>query len=224
MKKTIVFILVMISFVSCSKAQDVDFEEFLSHYIRKIPLPIEDTYELAGKDTISSKLLNKFLFEKQKERAKFYSIDDTLYRLTTYSKVPERPFEYEIWKKENGKVVWYDTSFITRVYPIGQLHLSNNFHLLINKIVGYEYTYYDLYVFDKKGKLLSLVNLYEEEYHQPGNPGKGSNIYLTSSITKDGIIKWHQQRFGITTDREYKLREDGIFEIISQKQEGEFEY
>ena len=225
MQKFIVGISLLFAAVTSNlQAQDIKFSDFAKQY-DKLGLPVEEVSKLQTNKIIDPVDWNKLVFDNQMERAKFYGTNDTLYSLTTYGRIPEEPFDYETWRKENGEVIWYDTSFEIKAYPIGRINYPEGYIGLLNKVVGYEMTYYDLFIFDQKGKLLSAVNLHERQYKNNGEPeGEIKAIYLKSSITKDGHIQWYEERYGVITDRVYKLMVDGYFKITSQKSEGEFDY
>ena len=223
MKKLFIYSYLHTVYAFCM-AQSSDFKELVKLYDTELKLPIELVHSLPVQDTVSRSLLNRVLFDHQSERAKFYSIEDSLYRVTTYGRISEKPFDYETWKKEDGEVKWYREIFTPKAYAVGYIPISEVYHALITKVVGTEVTYYDLYLFDKQGILRSLVNLYEAEYERIGQPENISEVYMQSSITKDGVIKRHEERFNVTTDREYQLQSDGYFKVIHENIEGEFEY
>lgn len=218
--KTLFIVTFLISVQFSLYSQSTEFKKLLNSY-PELSLPINKVSNIQGKDTISAKLVNKILFPQQEERAKFYTLSDTLINVTTYGKIIEGPYSYKTVEKKNGEVELKDKKFITKVYPLGKLPVSDKYHLLITKVITVRTTYIDLYVFNKKGKLLSLVNLYEADHDIDVTNLK---VTLTSKITKDGIIKWHQEKYGVTTDRKYKLMPDGYFRVIKQEQEGEFKY
>ena len=205
------------------QAQGIKFSDFVKQY-DKLELPVEEVSELHINKTIDPVIWNKLVFDDQAERARFYGINDTLYRLTTYGRIPEEPFDYRAWldKKKTKRGVKY---FDIKAYPIGRIDYPGDYIGLLNKVVGFEMTYYDLFIFDKLGNLLSGVNLSEQQYKKNGAPEAGIEAtYLKSKITDEGNIIWHQERYGVATDRTYELMEDGYFKITSQKSEGEFDY
>ena len=213
-------------YIVCSfcTAQPSDFKELVSLYRTELKLPIKSVHSLPVQDTVSKSLLNRVLFDQQPERAKFYSIKDSLYRVTTYGKISEGNFDYKTWKKEGEDVVWYKKTFVPKAYVLGYISINEEYYALITKVVGAEVTYCDLYLLDKQGTLRSLVNLYEAEYEGLGEPDKVSKVYMQSSITADGVINRHEERYNVTTDRKYQLQPDGYFKVINQNIEGEFEY
>jgi len=221
--KIIVWTLTFLLLNHNGKSQEREFEKFVSAFNKTISLPIEDISLLTGNDSISSRDYNIQMFDNQPERAKFYGINDSLYKVTTYGRVSENGTKINTWADES-RTSRISVVFYTKIYAIGNIALNELFKSYIVNVKGYDFFYYDLLIFNNEGRLISLVNLYEAEYKRPGDLSKGLKIFLTTKITKEGIIEWHQERSGVTTDREYKLREDGILEIISQKVKGEFDY
>jgi len=225
MQKFIVGISLLLGAATSNvQAQDIKFSDFIKQY-NEIELPVEDVSKLHTNKTIEAVAWNRLLFDNQAERAKFYGTNDTLYRLTTYGRIPEEPFDYETWRKENGEVIWYDVLFNIKAHPIGRIDYPGGYIGLLNKVVGFEMTYYDLFIFDKEGDLLSGVNLSEKKYKKNGEPEAGIEAtYLKSKITDEGNIIWHQERYNVHTNRVYKLMPDGYFKIVEEKTEGEFDY
>ena len=218
MKNTLLSVFV-ITFSGFCQAQSPEFKEVIKHYIKEITLPVSVIHTLPVQDTVDRALLNKVLFDQQDQRAKFYSIDDSLYRVTTYGRIDEDSFD---WTDASGAVT-IEKSLTPKAYAIGHVPLSESYHALVTKVVGVEVTYFDLYLFDKQGELLSLVNLYESEYENLGEVNNIAKVPMRSSISKDGIIQRHEERFSVIADRKYQLQSDGRFKVINQKIEGEYE-
>jgi hypothetical protein len=200
------------------------FLEVYKHY-PELSLPIKDMLSLKREGTIDAKLLNKLLFDLQDARAKHY-VDDTLYKITSYGRINEEPFEYNTFKRVNGERIRYDTAFPINVYPLGKIDFSNGHVGLVTQVVGFMTDYIDIYLFEEStGKLKSLINAFEAAHVRHGYPEEGYEaIYNTSSITEEKQIKWHQERYSVTTDRVFDVSPDGYFRVIYQKSEGEFEY
>ncbi len=223
MKKLVAVIYLCVAGGFCCEAQSDEFQNLVNQYYTKLALPIASVNTLAAQDTVDRSLLNKVLFDQQSGRAKFYSTNDSLYRATTYGKIDEGVFDYETWSKEDGKVKWHQQTFVPKAYAIGNIPLAAPYHALITKVVGAENTYIDLYLFNQQGTLLSLVNLYEAEYEKLGNTDDIAQVFMQSSISQDGVIQRHEDRFSVVTDRKYRLQPDGYFKVIDQRIEGEYE-
>ena len=200
------------------------FLEVVKHY-QQVSLPIQDMLSLKKESSIEAPLLNKLLFDLQEGRAQHY-VNDTLYRITSYGRISEEPFTYSDSKEEEGQWVDFEVSFPINVYPLGKINLDNNHVGLITRVVGFMTDYIDIYLFEiSTGKLKSMINAFEASYARHGHPQAGYEaVYNTSSITEDKQINWHQERYGVTTDRTFDVSPDGYFRVIYQHSEGEFEY
>ena len=220
MKKKLLlgFFVILFCHVSAQKEELIELEEY---YKNEIKIPIISFIDQPINGEIKVCLLNKLILEKQNERAKFYSKGDTLYNITTYGKIPEKSMKWRTWADET-KTKRVEKEFQTRAYSLGFLNLDKNYYAFVLKVVGFEKTYIDLYLFDKSGKLMSLINLFEADYVKNGDPSKFANIIIQSSLTEDKIIKWQEDRFNVKTKRDYKLQFDGYFKIINQISEGKF--
>ena len=50
-------------------------------------------------------------------------------------------------------------------------------------------------------------------------------VEVESDITQDGVITWHSNQRGLHTYRTWKIDEEtGLFRVVSEHQEGTFEY
>jgi hypothetical protein len=200
------------------------FEEIVDYY-PDIQLPIDDFQTLKSRIVIDAKKLNLILFDLQGQRAMQY-LNDTLFQITSYGRIPEKPFEYSTFRRVKGERVRYDTAFVINTYAIGKIEFGYGQVGLITRVIGFMTDYIDIYLFDKStGELKSLINAFEAKYAHDGHPDEGYEaVYNTSSIGTTKQIKWHQVRFGVTTDRVFDLSSDGYFRVIYQKSVGEFEY
>lgn len=221
MKTAQVLSFFMILFCRIS-AQNIELIEIKKYYETKIEIPIVSFIDLPVSSEVNIHLLNKLILEIQDERAKFYSVNDSLYNVTTYGKIPEKSMKWRSWA-DDTKTKRIEKEFNTKAYSLGFLDLNKNYDVLVTKVIGFEKTYIDLYLFDKNGKLKSLINLFEAKYERNGDPSKFECVLIQSSITKDGIIKLKEDRFNVKTKRDYQLQSDGYFKVISQVSEGEFE-
>lgn len=221
MKKILVLNLLFLLCYSCI-GQSEELSQLSDSYKKEIKLPIVVS-ELENHILVDKTTLNILLYDKQEEKAKFYANNEKLIKVTTYGKIDEKQFEYETWKNVDGEVKWFNKLFDTKAYSLGHITLDKNYHVWVTKVIGFQKTYIDLYVFDKNGKLKSLVNLYEAEYESSGDPSNIARVHISSSITKDGTIKWEENRFNVMTKREYQLQSDGYFKVVKQESEGEYE-
>jgi hypothetical protein len=202
-------------------AQSDELSKLSDNYKKELKLPLLAA-EVNDRIVVNKTLLNSLLIDKQEMRAKFYSSNGKLVYVTTYGKIPQTPLKWETWTDESH-TKRVEKSFDTKAYALGNIAFNKNYHVWITKIVGFQKTYIDMYVFEKNGKLKSLINLYEAEYESNGDTSKIANVYLKSTITGEGTIKWEENRFNVKTTREYKLQPDGYFKVTKQEIEGEYE-
>lgn len=220
MKKILILNVLFAFYCSCN-AQSEKFYKFTESYKKEIKLPAVAS-ELDNLVVVDNAILNNLLFDKQEDKPKFYSYGGKLVNVTTYGKIPQEPMRWRTWADES-QTRRIEKSFDTKTYALGKIDLNEKYHIWATKVVSFQTTYIDLYVFDKNGKLKSLVNLYEAEYESIGEPSNVANVYITSTITKDGTIKWEENRFNVKTSREYQLQSDGYFKVVKQESEGEYE-
>jgi hypothetical protein len=195
----------------------------VQEYYPDVKIPIKDLLTLDMDAKIDAKLLNRLLFDLN-ESAKHY-VDDTLWDISN-GRISEEPFDYNTFKRVNGKAIRYDTIFAINVYTLGKIEFAPDHLALITRVVGFMVDYIDIYLFEKStGTLKSLINAFEADHARHGHPQEGYEaVYNTSIVTEDKKIKWHQVRYGITTDRIFDISPDGYFRVIYQKSEGKFEY
>ncbi|WP_258102809.1 hypothetical protein [Marinoscillum sp. MHG1-6] len=217
-------LMLMNGFIYAQSSRQEEFNRLLSSY-PEVELPVDDLLSLKSQTIIDAKPLNVLLFGYQDERAKHY-VRDTLYRITSYGKVSDEPFEFNTVKRVEGKRVRYDTLFHINVYALGKIEFGNDHVGLITRVVGFMTDYIDIYLFEKStGKFKSLINAFEATHARNGYPDEGyEEIYNTTRILANKQIEWHQERYNVTTDRLFDVSPDGYFRVIDQKSEGEFEY
>lgn len=204
-----VFLVLFVQFIIFSVfAQSNNFKLFLNKFEKELSLSIDSVHLLTNSETINNSLINNIVFVQQEERGKFYTKDNRLVSVTTYNKFPENPTN---WTDIDGN----EYSVMPHIFSLGHLKLNSKYHILLVKLVDPFYSYIDAYCFNKLGKLMSVVNLYESQEDV---------IYQVSSILLDGTIKRNEKRYGVTIDKNYKLQDDGYFKVTYLKKEGEFEY
>lgn len=225
--RTIIIFLICTILISICNAQSERkevFNEILQSYA-EVSLPIKDFLSLNTENTIDAKLLNRLLFDLQDGKAKHY-VKDTLYRITSYGRISEEPFNYTDSKKEGDEWIDFEVSFPINIHALGKIEFIDDHVGLITRVVGFMTDYIDIFLFKKStGTLKSMVAAFEAKHEYHGHPEEGYEaVYNTSTITEDRQINWHQERYGVTTDRIFDVSPDGYFRVIFQKQEVEFEY
>jgi hypothetical protein len=220
MKHTLIIVTLFILYFT-SFAQSEQHIKLAEKFKNGIKLPAIVS-ELKPHIEIDKALLNSLLFDNQTNKAKFYAYNGNLFNVTTYGRIPLEPMKWRTWADESH-TKRIERSFDTKTYALGQVPIDENFHVWITKIVGFQKTFIDLYVFNKTGELKSLINLYEVEYESSGEPSEIASVYISSTIAEDGTIFWEENRFSVKTVREYKLQPDGYFKVVKQESEGEYE-
>ncbi|WP_010423619.1 hypothetical protein [Anaerophaga thermohalophila] len=214
MERIIFSLLVLLQFSACSSQSR--FEEFI-HDFEIISLPIEHMQDITTEDTLGGKLINDIIIRSQKNNPQYVDINGNTKAVKQYYGLyPEEPFEYG----HRGKRLY----FYPKISPIGQLDLNEDYISLIIKVVGFETTFYDLWNFSKDGKALSVICLFWGLRDDGPKSEEVTYTIVDSKITKEGLIKWHENADGLETFRTYKLNEDGYFEIIKEEQKGEYEF
>ncbi len=225
--QAITYLWIIISSFIC-RGQELrkdTFDEIVRSY-GDLNLPIVDLESLKKQSELDIKILNQLLFDLQKEKAKHYVRGDTLSRITSYGLITDEPFIFSTFRRVNGDAIDFDTVYVTKAYALGGIELDRDHMALVTRVIDFEVDYIDIYLFQKStGILKSLINAFEASFNRNGFPEEGYEaIYNASSITEDKQIKWHQERYGVTTDRIFDVSPDGYFRVIYQKSEGEFEY
>jgi hypothetical protein len=108
--------------------------------------------------------------------------------------------------------------FYSKVIPVGKI-IYPNFILVIIKEILWEESFYQAYTFKKDGMLMSTLELYS--YYSDAEHCVDLPLYVNakSKWNNNNIIDW--VKYGWydikQMNRKYRLREDGYFEVISEK-------
>lgn len=223
MKNILFILLAIMQCTSC--ASQSNFNHFIQNF-NEVNLPVEDIQRLTINDTLNGKLTNDIIIRNQKEKPKYVSYNDKLKTIDKYYGLyPEEPDDY-LKDVKNNKGEWEEKRFYfyPKISPIGKLDLNEDYTSLIIKVVGFETTFYDLWNFSKDGKALSVICLFWGLRDDGPKSEEVTYTIVDSKLTKDGLIKWHENADGLETFRTYKLNGDGYFEIIKEEQKGEYEF
>jgi len=215
----------MIIFIlGCTRQHHQKFSPLLDKFV-PTKLPIDSIPSINTPDTLSVKFFNDLVWNlqpKEKQDGKVILAkpkifkDGKLLEMSGFGKVDEEPTNYQTADGKQGK-------FFAKVYPVARINLHKNFISLIVKTYNLEMGYYDIYNFTKDGKRLSAIPLFTY-VHDKMLEDKIDHVVTHSSILKDGSIVWSEYNRGLTTNRVYRLRDDGYFEIIKEEKIGKFEY
>jgi len=223
MKNLIFLFLMIVQFSACYSQEK--FEEFTSSF-KPLDLPLVNILDLTSRDTLNGKLTNDIIIRNQKEKPQYVDLSRNFKTIKQYYGLyPEDVDDYlKDIKNQNNE--WEEKRFFfyPKILPIGDVNLNEDYVSLIIKVIAYETTFYDLWNFTREGKALSVVCLFWGMRDAGPKDEKVTFTIVDSKITKEGLIKWHENADGLETFRTYKLNEDGYFQIIEEEQKGEMEF
>ncbi len=222
MKNLLLSFLVMVQCGACSSQPE--FVDFTKNF-PSIKLPIENIMGLANSDTLNGKQTNDIIIRSQVKKPQYIDKNGILKTVNHYYGLyPEEPFKYSTDEKKDGKWIEINHYYYSKIIPIGNITLNNNYVSLIIKVVAFETTFYDLWNFSKDGKALSVVCLFWGMRDAGPHDEIVTHTIVDSKITKEGNITWHENADGLETLRTYKLNDKGCFQIIKEEQKGEAEF
>ncbi len=201
-----------------------EFTEFQAKF-RLVNLPIDSVQFLMPSDTLDVKFFNNVVWEsqpKEDKNGKKRVVPPKVFKngkavdLISFGKVSDTHLNYETIDGKPGQ-------FYAKVYAIGKVNLHPSYISLIVRTYNTELSYYDLYNFTTDGIRLSAVPLFTYG-HEKMLVDSIDHVYTKSSISKDGRIVWCENNRGLKTNRVYRLRDDGYFEIVKEERTGKFEY
>lgn len=198
-----------------SVAQTYSFDEFaLSFQKKQIKMPInyEDLLkmDLSLCPQIDCELYNYIVIKNQDERAKRKTIDGRYFHVTKYG-----------YADCNG-IMCNGSLFYEKIYVLGYLK-NEKYKCLITRIESVMNTFVDLYIFNNEGKLLSFLDLYEDENYEKNGIRNIDSVYIRTEITTDGIIHYEENRYGVNAKIDYQLQNDGIIKEIAKSITGQYE-
>lgn len=186
---------------------------------KQIDLPIKDISNIITYDSLDNALLNSYLFPCDGKKTiipKVISAKGNLIRHTYTGRYPEKNEVFGFGGKNH--------SYHDRIDVIGKVTLSSNFESIIIRIESTESIFYDIWNVDKLTlKPVSQICLFygfKESWHKTTI----DYVEVESDITQEGTIVWHSNQRGLHTYRTYRVNEDGYFQVIEERKEGEFDY
>lgn len=197
-----------------NSAETFSFKEFADLFKNTISLPT-NSEELLNLDyskcpVIDCELYNFIVIKNQKERAKRRTIDGRDFRITKYG-----------YADCEGMMV-NDELFFEKTYAIGQIE-NKEYKILIARIESVRNTFVDLYVFDTEGRIISFLDLYENERYIKDNKINVDNIFIESTIADNGVINYEENRYGVNVKIDYQLQDDGVLKQIKKLNIGQYE-
>lgn len=186
--------------------------------------------EIVTYDSLDNVWLNEYLFPRVGKKVigpKAINIDGVSEEIYSYiGQYPDRNvnFLYD-YKNDDGVIVEKQCSYHPRIDVIGQVPLSEKCASIIIRVESTESIFYDMWNIDKTSmKPISQVCLYYG-YKKDWDSLIIEYVEVESDITKDGAINWHSNQRGLHTYITWKVDEEtGLFRVVSQRQEGEFDY
>lgn len=191
------------------------FDEFSSLFQKKqIKTPISSDelleIDLSICRQIDCESYNYIVIKSQKERAKRRTIEGRDFHITRYGFVDCKGV------MRNGSL------FYEKIYVLGYLK-NEKYKCLITRIESVMNTFVDLYIFNNEGKLLSFLDLYEDENYEKNGIRNIDSVYIRTEITTDGIIHYEENRYGVNVKIDYQLQDDGILKEVAKSIIGQYE-
>ncbi len=225
--KIVVAIVLFLSLVCDSYSQSSAVE--LIGKFKPMGLPVENISSTVSCGSLDNVWLNNYLFPREGGKVVVPNVmnsEGELKRHGFTGRYPEGDQIVGYYSKEkDGSFVERKSNFHNRIDAIGRIHLSVKYILLILRIESIESVFYDLWSVDKTTlEPLSQICLFYG-YKKAWNDSTMEYIEVESEITDEGLIVWHSDQRGLQTYTTWKLDEEtGLFRIVSELQEGEFDY
>ena len=181
--------LISITVDAQNQFETYSFDEFSSFFQKeqiKTPISSDELLEidLSICRQIDCESYNYIVIKSQKERAKRRTIEGRDFHITRYGFVDCKGV------MRNGSL------FYEKIYVLGYLK-NEKYKCLITRIESVMNTFVDLYIFNNEGKLLSFLDLYEDENYEKNGIRNIDSVYIRTEITTDGIIHYEENRYGV---------------------------
>lgn len=207
--------LISITVDAQNQFETYSFDEFSSFFQKeqiKTPISSDELLEidLSICRQIDCESYNYIVIKSQKERAKRRTIEGRDFHITRYGFVDCKGV------MRNGSL------FYEKIYVLGYLK-NEKYKCLITRIESVMNTFVDLYIFNNEGKLLSFLDLYEDENYKKNGIRNIDSVYIRTEITTDGIIHYEENRYGVNVKIDYQLQDDGILKEVAKSITGQYE-
>ena len=207
--------LISITVDAQNQFETYSFDEFSSFFQKeqiKTPISSDELLEidLSICRQIDCESYNYIVIKSQKERAKRRTIEGRDFHITRYGFVDCKGV------MRNGSL------FYEKIYVLGYLK-NEKYKCLITRIESVMNTFVDLYIFNNEGKLLSFLDLYEDENYEKNGIRNIDSVYIRTEITTDGIIHYEENRYGVNVKIDYQLQDDGILKEVAKSIIGQYE-
>ncbi|MBP5420229.1 MAG: hypothetical protein J6Y72_10515 [Bacteroidales bacterium] len=222
-----VILLLLLSIFSDAYSQN-SVSEFIGRF-KQIDLPLKDISNIVTYDSLDNVWLNGYLFPREGKKIvipKVISAKGDLIRHSYTGRYPEKPTIIGYYSKEkDGSFIEKEYKFHHRIDVIGYVVLSEKYLSIIIRVESPESIFYDIWNINKATlKPISQICLFYG-IKESWNKNTIDYVEVESDITQDGVITWHSNQRGLHTYRTWKIDEEtGLFRVVSEHQEGTFEY
>jgi len=204
------FLFVIVSFLSMSaSAQNC---EMAKYFDQEIKLPINDYLSLPTGYSFSDTLLNNLLNLNVRPFKRDISVTPRF-----LAKYRSRSLPYIIWPSNE------EQTYIPKFSAIGKLEMTPNCYCFLLRQDQLEYVSIEIWSVSREGVPLSHICVFSANRVTDASKELETPI-VQSEITENGEILWDYNERGLHVMQVYKVNNSGIFELVSTKSEGEFEY
>ena len=225
MKKLNIAIISLLMLAGLSvKAQNTtqtySFDDFASLFQKNqinAPFSTDELLEieLSARPQIDCEIYNWFIINGQTEYARRCKIDGGYFD-ASYGKIDCEPEGF------SDGTLNISGSYMNKIYALGMIN-NSNYKIFIARIECKSNTYVDLYIFDNKGKFLSILCLYEDDGGNYSSDVPIERVNITSHVSSDGIIHYEESRYGVNVKIDYQLMDDGVLKEIKESITGQYE-
>ena len=207
--------LISITVDAQNQFETYSFDEFSSFFQKeqiKTPISSDELLEidLSICRQIDCESYNYIVIKSQKKKKKRRTIEGRDFHITRYGFVDCKGV------MRNGSL------FYEKIYVLGYLK-NEKYKCLITRIESVMNTFVDLCIFNNEGKLLSFLDLYEDENYEKNGIRNIDSVYIRTEITTDGIIHYEENRYGVNVKIDYQLQDDGILKEVAKSIIGQYE-
>jgi len=171
--------------------------------------------ELSARPQIDCDMYNWFILNGQKEKARRCNINGRYFN-ASYGKINCEPEDF------SNATLNISGSYINKVYAMGIIN-HQNYKIFVTRIECRRNTFIDLYIFNRSGKFLSMLCLYEDEGVNYSNELPIEEVFISSQVSSDGIIHYEENRYSVNVQIDYQLMDDGVLKQIKKLNIGQYE-
>ncbi len=208
------------SVMAQNSSEPYSFDDFASLFQKNqinAPFGTEELLkiELSARPQIDCDMYNWFIINGQTEYARRCKIDGRYFD-ASYGKIDCEPEGF------SDGTLNISGSYMNKIYALGMIN-NPNYKIFIARIECTSNTYVDLYIFDNKGKFLSILCLYEDDGGNYSNDVSIERINITSQMSSDEIVHYEENRYSVNVKIDYQLQDDGVLKEIKELITGQYE-